>query len=315
MDNCDWQASKGHKKNTIELIVMKNTFTIDVEDGINIAMRDHFQVEMPPTDRVVKNTSRILDLLAKHDTKATFFTLGQVAEHYPNLLKRIDAEGHEVGVHSYNHIQFFKLNPEAAREDLYRAKNTIEGIIGRKAKGFRAPAFSVRPDTKWALDIISELGFEYDSSIVPARTDRYGWPGFSKNIQLLKLLSGRELIEVPLSSVDILGRSVPAGGGGYLRIFPYWFTKWALKRIQQNNFAMVYLHPYEIDTSTYPDQYYEQMKKSPLKKQLLLKSIRYNKETVYPKLEKLLKAFSFNRLDENIQHALKENSVLVTKIL
>lgn len=293
---------------------MKSAFTVDVEDGVNIAMRDHFGIQMEPTSRVVTNTNRILDLLEKYNTKATFFTLGQVAEKYPGLIKRMAAEKHEVGVHSYNHLQFFKLTPSEAKEDLYRAKNTIENITGSRVKGFRAPAFSIVPATKWALEIIAGLGFEYDSSIMPAIIDRYGWHGFSNEIQKLKLTSGKNLIEVPLTSIEILGRSIPVGGGGYLRLFPFWFTKMALEKIQKEHLPMVYMHPYEIDTSRYPEYYYNNLTKAPLKTRLRLKSIRYNKETVFPKLEKLLQTFSFDRLESIIEDYRQHNELPETKI-
>jgi polysaccharide deacetylase family protein (PEP-CTERM system associated) len=295
-------------------INLKIPLTVDVEDGVNIAMRDHFNIHIDPTSRVVKNTNRLLDLFAEYDTKVTFFTLGQVAYHFPSLIKRMHKEGHEVGVHSYDHIQLFKLSPAEVKEDIAKAKKTIEDIMGKQVKGFRAPAFSINPKTSWALHIIAELGFEYDSSILPASADRYGWPGFPKQIQRLRLKNNLNLMEVPISTIKILGRPIPAAGGGYLRLFPYWFTKWALNKIKQNNLAMIYIHPYEIDTAPYPDYYYEAMNRSSLKKKLLLKSIRYKKETVYPKLESLMNFYSFGRLDNIIQSYKKNKNLQETSI-
>ena len=272
-------------------------FTVDVEDGINIAMRDHFNIEMEPTRRGADNTARLLDLFAKYDVKTTFFILGQIATSFPDLVKRIEEEGHEVAVHGYDHVQFFKLTPLQLKEDLYRAKNTIEGVIGKEVGGFRAPAFSVIPSTAWALNIIAEMGFKYDSSIMPAKVGRYGWPGFSEAIQRLHLTNGLQLIEVPLTVTRILGRSLPVGGGGYLRLFPFWFTRQALRKRQNGHAPVVYIHPYEIDTQRYPEYFYQALKASSLKKQLLLKSIRFRKETVMSKVEKLLNLFTFDRMD------------------
>lgn len=291
-----------------------SAFTIDVEDGINILMRDHFNVNILPTDRVVKNTDRLLDLFEKYNVKTTLFVLGQVAFHYPELIRRMQREGHEIGVHSYDHIQFFKLSPKEARADITKAKQCIEDITGQAVNGFRAPAFSVIPSTAWALEVIAEAGFAYDSSIVPAQAGRYGWPNFSGKIQKLTLSNNSTIIEAPLSSVKILGKNIPACGGGYLRVFPYWFTSWALESVQKKMPAIVYMHPYEIDIERYPDYYYDAMNNAPLKKRLLLKSIRFNKETVFNKLERLLENYSFDRLDNVINHYIENNEIATTNI-
>jgi len=291
-----------------------SAFTIDVEDGINIAMRDHFNVYMPPTDRVVKNTNRLLQLLDENNVKATFFILGQIATHFPELVKDIYKEGHEIGVHGHDHIQLFKFTPEEARLDLEKAKKSIEDITGEVVKGFRAPAFSVMPATDWALDIIAKAGFSYDSSIVPARLGRYGWPGFSSKIQKLALSSGLEIIEAPLPVVKMLWKYVPACGGGYLRMFPYWFSSRALKSILKKSPGIIYMHPYEIDIDKYPDYYYREMGSASLKTRLRLKSIRYNKETVYTKLKKLLQEHSFDRLDNVINSYIEHNDIETNKI-
>lgn len=291
-----------------------SAFTIDVEDGINIAMRDHFGVHIPPTDRVVKNTNRLLQLLDEHNVKATFFILGQIASHFPELVKNIHKEGHEIGVHGHDHIQLFKFTPEEAKVDLEKAKKTIEDLTGDVVNGFRAPAFSVIPATAWALDIIAEAGFSYDSSIVPARLNRYGWPGFSANIQKLVLPDGSEIIEAPLPVVKFLWKHIPACGGGYLRMLPYWFNSWALRSILKRSPGIIYMHPYEIDIDKYPDYWQYELARAPLKTRLRLKSIRYNKETVFRKLDKLLEEHSFDRLDNVINNYIENNDIETNKI-
>ncbi|MBN1185289.1 MAG: polysaccharide deacetylase family protein [Bacteroidales bacterium] len=295
-------------------ILYPSAFTIDVEDGINIAMRDHFGVHIPPTDRVVTNTNRLLQLLNDNNVKATFFILGQIATHYPGLVKNIQKEGHELGVHGYDHIQLFKLTPEAAKNDLLKAKQCVEDIIGESVKGFRAPAFSVIPTTVWALDILAEAGFTYDSSIVPGNALRYGWPYFPDKIQKLVLPNESIIIEAPLPVVSFLWWSLPVCGGGYLRTFPYWFNSRALRTVIKKGPAMVYMHPYEIDTDRYPEYFYDALKKAPLKTRLRLKSIRFNKETVLNKLERLFQDYSFDRLDNIIDNYINENDVITRKL-
>lgn len=286
-----------------------SAFTVDLEDGVNIAMRDHFQVEMPPTNRVITNTERLLDLFSKHDVKATFFTLGQVAHHHPSLIKKIHSQGHELAVHGYDHLQFFRLTPSEAKNDIVKAKDTIEDIIGASVSGFRAPAFSILPSTSWALELLAESGFKYDSSIVPVNIGRYGWSGFPQTIQKLRLSNGLSLIEVPLSVVNLFGKLVPACGGGYLRLFPYWFTRWALKSIRKERPGLVYMHPYEIDVNPYPSFFNEALANASLRKKFSLKSMRINRATVYSKLDHLMSDFKFTRLDTVIQEFKEHNDI------
>jgi polysaccharide deacetylase family protein (PEP-CTERM system associated) len=281
--------------------IIKSAFTIDVECGINISMRDYFKVQMPPTERVVSNTHALLRLLFKHRTNATFFVLGDVAKTYPSLVKEIVADGHEVGVHSFGHNQLFKLSPDEALKDTRQAKDVIENIIARKVFGYRAPAFSVMPITSWALPMLAELGFTYDSSIMPVHAGRYGWPGFPNAITNIDLLNGRSIIEFPLSVTQLLHKQVPACGGGYLRLFPYWLTARSFVAINQRQPVNVYMHPYEIDTAIYPDYYLEAMQKLPLLRKLKLKSYRINKGTVLNKLDLLLGNFVFDTMKNIIE--------------
>lgn len=271
-------------------------FTVDVEDGISIAMRDAFSIESEQSQRVLHLTNQILDLLDHYQVKGTFFVLGQVAEKFPELIRQIANAGHELGVHGYNHLQFFRMNRSTAFEELSTAKKIIEDISGQEVSGHRAPAFSITPDTKWGLDVIAEAGFLYDSSIMPIAGIRYGWPGFKQDIQTLKTPSGHSLVEVPMSTVNILGRNIPAGGGGYLRLFPFRFTKWAVETIASEYSPIVYLHPYELDTERYPDYYFEALKTVDLLKQVKMRSMWINRSSVEPKLRKLLKNYEFKTM-------------------
>lgn len=278
-----------------------SAFTVDVEDGISLAMRDAFSVKSEQTNRVVSLTQQILSLLGEYETKGTFFVLGQVAEKFPGLVKQIADEGHELGVHGYDHLQFFRMTPEQAFEELSRAKKLIEDLSGSEVLGHRAPAFSITPDTQWALDIIAEAGFTYDSSIMPIKGFRYGWPEFPKEIQELTTTKGNNLIEVPLTTMNVLGYQVPVCGGGYLRLFPYLFTKKVFEKISTERPVIVYMHPYELDTERYPEYYFDELVKSDFIKRTRMKSMWWNRKSVYKKLEKLLSKYQFCRTKDIIQ--------------
>jgi polysaccharide deacetylase family protein (PEP-CTERM system associated) len=289
--------------------MIRSAFTIDVECGVNISMRDYFKMEMPPTERVVSNTQAILKLLQQHGTSATFFVLGDVAKHYPALIKEIAAAGHETGVHGYAHHQLFKMTEQEAWDDTKLAKDILENITGKKVLGFRAPAFSLMPKTSWALPMLADLGFAYDSSIMPAKTGRYGWPGFPGSITRIKLKEGKSMIEFPLSTTQLMGRQVPSCGGGYLRLFPFWFTSGAFSNINKSQPVNLYLHPYEIDTARYPDYYFDEMKKLTLLRRLKLKTYRINKGTVLGKLDKLLANFDFGTIESIIDDYSRQNKI------
>ncbi|MBE0652829.1 MAG: polysaccharide deacetylase family protein, partial [Bacteroidales bacterium] len=213
--------------------LITNALTIDVEDAVNQAMRNIFRTEMEPTIRVLNNTVRFLDLLSQYNTKATFFILGEVARTYPALIRRIAEHGHELGIHGYSHDRYYNMTPEKAKEEILSSKHLIEDITGVAVIGHRAPEFSIGKNTLWVLDILLDAGIKYDSSIFPVRSDRYGWPGFVKEIGYLDLADGRKIIEAPLSVVNILGREFPSCGGGYLRAFPYFFTDLAFRQIMK----------------------------------------------------------------------------------
>lgn len=287
------------------------SLTVDVEDGISISMRDNFKVEMEPTARVEGNVEVILDICERNRVKATFFILGEVAKKFPAMIKRIADGGHEIGVHGYEHDQIFKLTPDKLKSDLERAKVLMEDQTGQEIRGFRAPAFSINTRTSWALPVIAGCGFSYDSSIFPSLSLRYGWKDFSKDICRIDLGNSASLVEVPLSVYKVMGRDIPVGGGGYLRYFPYSFTRRALQDISKDRSPIVYLHPYELDTVRYPDYYHEAIAKAPLKQRLLLSLYRFKKDTVKSKLDRITREFEFLPLKEIIDK-LEENSSIPT---
>jgi polysaccharide deacetylase family protein (PEP-CTERM system associated) len=262
--------------------------SVDVEDGINIAMRDVFGKEMPPTERVVSNTERILDLFERYDTIATFFTLGQVAEHYPDLVKKIHRKGHEIGVHGYDHYRFDRMDPELARSQLSRAKSLLEDLTGEEVIGHRAPAFSINEQTSWALPLLADLGFRYDSSIMPCRAAHYGWPGFPDEITKIRFENGNSIIEIPMTTLKAGTRKVPFLGGSYFRLLPYMFTAMGIRKAAAQRNPIFYMHPYEIDTERYPDYYFEELKKAGKIREMKMRSMWINRSSVERKLGRLV---------------------------
>jgi len=280
------------------MIQSKSAFTVDVECGISITMRDSYGIDINPTDRVVSNTNRILALLEKKNVKGTFFILGVVAENYPGLIREISSAGHEVGVHGYHHLEFFKMTPEKAFQEIDSAKKMIEDISGKQVYGHRAPAFSINEETKWGLEVVSKAGFLYDSSIMPINSGRYGWPGYSKEITKVQLKDRSELIEVPLSTTKLLNSEIPACGGRYLQILPYQFTRKAFIENASKRPVIIYMHPYEIDESAYPDYYHEQLRKAGIKKKLKSYLNWLNRGSFYKKIDRLTSEFQFSPMIE-----------------
>lgn len=281
--------------------------TVDVEDAINQTMRNVFQSEMKPTQRVDANTRYLLDLFSEFDVKATFFILGEVAEQFPELIKEISLHGHELGIHGYSHKKYYFLNREQAWEEIIRAKKTVEDISGKKVLGHRAPEFSINKDTIWVLDLLRQADIEYDSSIFPVNSGRYGWPEFNRKIHWFYFENDKRIIEAPLSTVKILGKEIPGCGGGYLRVFPYFITKNFMDIITTNRPANVYLHPYETDLPPYPDYYMKAIKIAPIKTRLHLKGYWFKRNTVASKLKQLLKVYKFDPLYKVINYELGTN--------
>jgi polysaccharide deacetylase family protein (PEP-CTERM system associated) len=275
---------------------IEHALTVDVEDAINQAMRNFFGQEMEPTFRVVDNTMRLLDLFAEFEAKATFFILGEVAQTHPGLIREIASRGHELGIHGYSHTRYTRLSRQEVKEEITRAKALVEDLSGMAVLGHRAPEFSINQENLWVLDILLEAGIMYDSSIFPAKSGRYGWKGFTKDIDWLVLEKGEKIIEAPMSTLRFMGKEIPACGGGYLRVFPYVFTRHAFKVIGQSRPVNLYLHPYEIDPPPFQPFYMEQISKTSLKSKARLRTYWFNRKTVLPKLRNLLGSYRFNSL-------------------
>lgn len=233
---------------------MKNVLTIDVEDYFHVAalaksisVNDWNNIAC----RIEKNTHLLLDLFDKYNARATFFILGWIAERYPEIVKEINNRGHEIASHGYSHQLIYKQTPEQFRTETIKSKQLLEDITGKAVKGYRAASYSITNKSLWALDILYESGFQYDSSIFPVRHDNYGIPGSPTGPHVLKTSNGHTLIEYPLSTYKFLGQVLPVAGGGYFRLYPYWLSRFFYKSINKSVKPFVfYLHPWEID----PDQ-------------------------------------------------------------
>lgn len=225
---------------------------------LSFDIEEHFQVSgfASPTrrrhweafeSRVEQNTERILSMLEKRGFKATFFVLGWVAERNPGLVRRVIAQGHEVASHGYGHELITVQTPQIFREDVRKAKRILEDIAGVPVYGYRAPSFSITETTQWALPILVEEGYIYDSSVFPVLHDVYGMPGANPQCHSLETAAG-QLWEVPPSTFKMGGFRVPVAGGGYFRLFPYPILRWMLRRIEaEGQRLVVYLHPWELD--------------------------------------------------------------------
>ena len=198
--------------------------------------------------RVVENCHRLLDIFDRHAVKATFFILGWVAQHFPRIVREISNRGHELACHSFWHRRVDSLTPTQFRSDTREACDAIEQAASVRVLGYRAPTWSIRRQSLWALDILAEEGFAYDSSIYPIRHDLYGIPGASRHSYTHTCKNGQTLLEFPPATLKIAGMTLPAAGGGYLRLFPLAYTFAAFRQFEKAGQSLVlYLHPWEID--------------------------------------------------------------------
>jgi len=230
---------------------------------LSVDVEDYFQVEAFAgsvsrgswkqwPSRVAANTQRVLDLFDEYNAKATFFFVGWVAEQFPQLVREVQSRGHELACHSYWHRTVYSLSPDEFRADTRQAKRVIEDAAGAAVRGYRAPSWSITKSCLWALDILAEEGFTYDSSIYPIHHDLYGVPGAKRFPYTHACGNGLELREFPPATLRLAGTNFPVAGGGYLRIFPSAFTEHAFRTFEKNyrERVVVYLHPWELD----PDQ-------------------------------------------------------------
>lgn len=226
---------------------LTHALSVDVEDWNNLVVLNRTGRIVPPQPAVVHNTERMLELFQAHGARATWFTLGEVADAYPALIRKLADAGQEIGVHGYHHHLVYTLTESAFREAIRRAKDALEQAGGQAVLGYRAPAFSIDARVPWALDVLAELGFRYDSSVFPFRGRRYGDPRAPLTLYARPTRHG-PLMEVPLTVVDWGSRRLPCAGGGYLRHFPLAYTRWAMRAVERRRRpAVIYLHPYEID--------------------------------------------------------------------
>ncbi len=229
-------------------MMLKNAMTVDVEDYFQVSA---FAPYIPRADwerlqcRAPANVERILALFDEAGVKATFFTLGWIAERHPQLVRAIVAAGHELASHGYGHERASDLSPTAFSDDVRRAKGLLEDIGGVPVQGYRAPSFSIGADNLWAFDVLAEAGYRYSSSVYPIQHDHYGMPDAPRWAHAVRA----GLIEVPVTTNRFGSRNLPSSGGGYFRLLPYAASRWLIRRVNQRErqSAVFYFHPWEID--------------------------------------------------------------------
>lgn len=234
--------------NAAQMNRVSNALTIDVEDYFQVsAFAPHIERSAWDTTpcRIERNIDRVLNLLNQGGAKATFFTLGWLAQRYPRLVRDLVAQGHEVASHGQAHLRASDQSPKEFAEDIRRAKQVLEDVAGVEVRGYRAPSFSIGKNNLWAFDCIADAGYRYSSSVYPVRHDHYGMPDaprFPYRVQ-------GGLLEIPITTARVWGRNFPAGGGGYFRLAPYRVSRWAIRRVNRidQHPAIFYFHPWEID--------------------------------------------------------------------
>ncbi len=269
---------------------MLNALSVDIEDWFQVGA---FEKTIRRDDwdglecRVEANTDAVIDLFAAADVKATFFTLGWVASRYPGLMRRIVEAGHEVASHGWDHIRVFTMTPDAFADDLIRTRKTLEDATGTAVTGYRAPSFSIDKRTPWAHQVLADAGYTYSSSVAPVVHDHYGWPEAPRFA--FRPVAGSDLIELPVTTAKFAGRTLAAGGGGFFRLLPYGFSKWAFTQVNAaGEPGIFYFHPWEIDT----DQ--PRVPDAPMRSK-----IRHytNLDVMAAKLKRIMAAFEWGRVD------------------
>jgi polysaccharide deacetylase family protein (PEP-CTERM system associated) len=270
---------------------VQNALSVDVEDWFQVGA---FETVIDRKDwdslecRVERNTDAVMALFDEAGVKATFFTLGWVAERYPALIRRIVDAGHEIGSHGFGHDRVFTFTPDQFAADLLRSRKLIEDAAGVKVTGYRAPSFSIDQRTPWAHQILAEQGYTYSSSVAPVKHDHYGWadaPRFA-----FRPVAGSDFLEIPVTTAQFGPKRLAAGGGGFFRLLPYAFSRWAIRQVNNDEQrpAVIYFHPWEID----PDQ--PRVANASLKSKLR----HYTKlDVMADKLRRLPKDFQWTRLD------------------
>ena len=282
----------GRAVRTTDATPIANAMTVDVEDYFQVSAFDGY-IDRADWDRlpcrVEGNVERILALFDEFGIKATFFTLGWIAQRYPAMVRRIVAEGHELASHGWSHVRVTELDADAFRADVVRTKSVLEEIGGCAVCGYRAPSYSIGAGNLWALRVLEETGHRYSSSIYPIHHDLYGMPGAPRFAFTPEGCS--ELTEVPVTTILLAGSKRPCGGGGYFRLYPYAYSRWALRRVNRRDgrSAVFYFHPWEID----PDQ--------PRQRGIGLKTrVRHylNLRRMEQRLRRLAADFRWDRMDQ-----------------
>lgn len=267
-----------------------NALTIDVEDYFQVSAMAPY---IPRSDwdqrecRVEANVERILALLARHDVRATFFTLGWIAERYPQLVRRIVAGGHELASHGYGHERASDLSRVQFSDDITRARGLLEDIGGVAVTGYRAPSFSIGEGNLWAFDCLREAGYRYSSSLFPIRHDHYGMPDAPRFAHPVR----DGLLEVPATTVHLAGRNLPCSGGGWFRLMPYALSRWMIRRVNEadGQAAVFYMHPWEVDPG--------QPRVPGIDARTRFRHY-VNLDKVHGRLDALLRDFRWGRMDE-----------------
>ncbi len=274
---------------------MTNILTIDVEDWytstIDLFREREAKHGMPPDGSVVTNTRRALRLLARHGHTATFFVLGTVAEHYPDLVREIGDAGHEVAAHGYLHKLVYRMSPAEFEEDVTRCQELIDATGCSGPYGYRAPYWSITKRSLWAIDVLKRCGIAYDSSIFPIARRLYGMPKAPRRPHRMgQGLSGQPFWEIPPSTVRLLGLNIPIAGGGYLRTLPYPLVRWAVRALnRRGERAVIYFHPYELDACAVELRH----KAQTVGTRVVRATQRVGLAATAAKLERLLTDFSF----------------------
>jgi polysaccharide deacetylase family protein (PEP-CTERM system associated) len=274
-----------------------NAMTVDVEDYFQVSNLEHLVTRTSwdqRESRIERNTERLLRIFDDAGITATFFVLGWAGERLPHLVRRIATLGHEVASHGYSHRLVYDMTPAEFREDVRRSKGILEEAAGTTVAGYRAPSFSITKRSLWALDVLIEEGYSYDSSVYPVHHDRYGIPDAPRHVHVITRPAG-EIIEVPGATVRVGGVNLPIGGGGYFRLLPYRWTRWGIARVNsvERRPTVFYLHPWELD----PEQ--------PRLASRSLASFRHyhNLERTEQRLRALLREFAFGPMSRVIEGA------------
>jgi len=268
-----------------------NGLSVDVEDWFQVgAFEDVIERDQwgALDDRVDRNVRQILDLFDAVDAKGTFFTLGWVAQRHGGLLRDIADRGHEIASHGWDHQRVFRMDAHSFATDIARTRNVLEDASGTRVVGYRAPSFSIDARTPWAHEVLAEAGYAYSSSVAPIAHDHYGWaeaPRFA-----FKPVEGSNFVEIPVTTAMFRGKRLAAGGGGFFRVLPYAFSRWAIRQVNRNDGrpAVFYFHPWEID----PGQ--PRVAGAPLRSRLRHYT---NLDKMAGKLEQLVQDFHWGRMD------------------